>query len=332
MAVQCNYKSNNSSENSESPNLQNCDYGTVLFLGSSGSGKSYALKEILQKLEPKIVYAINVRDSEYVENLKNVISWSFEKVEKIKENSVVVVEDIIALNKKQEEQLRQLLNWHAHHKKLKVFCVSHNIFKTSLYNCLSYFRYIVFTSALGNLHLFKQTFANYFQISPEIVYSWQLKVQKFAGAQGVYFYFCTGTRIFYATNNIGDSKSSKELGRAEPLEGGEKGKTEEQNKQREILQKRFEIFFKGRKNAAQANAVFSIIVNCIDPQHITPVDLTLTFNSTRGGKKNISLPDYIDSLLQNDSKRPPTVDQIVVHRYVNSKCKIPDLFVLNRHY
>ena len=35
------------------PNLEECDYGRVLFLGASGTGKSYGLKELVQSLQQK---------------------------------------------------------------------------------------------------------------------------------------------------------------------------------------------------------------------------------------------------------------------------------------
>jgi hypothetical protein len=170
----------------------------VLILGGSGTGKSHGVKQMisnLQDLSPKNVphvYSINVRDKEYLTEFKQHTSTSFEKINSIKDNSIVIVEDIITLTTKEEVQLRQLLNWQAHHKQLKVFCVSHNIFKTKLFNTISYFQYVVFTSALSNLAVMKNCL-RYFQVVPEVWEQLQSKIKLFEGKQGTYF-FLTLTR------------------------------------------------------------------------------------------------------------------------------------------
>ena len=318
-----------------SPNLQNAEYGCVLLLGGSGTGKSYGLKEIINVLQSSApvprLYTINVRDLEYTNGtFKKHSSIGFDKVSKIKEKSLVVIEDIINLSIKEEIQLRNLLNYDAHHKKMKVFCVSHNIFKTKLYNTISYFKFIVFTSAISNLQLLKKCF-QYFAIPSDIIEQWCDKIQMFKGQFGIYFYFDTNTRIFYATNNIKDPSSGKEIGRADVHNS-----TVTVEKQRQLLQNRFEIFFKGRQNASQANAVFSIIVNCLkDPlTNVRPVDLTLTFYSTQHGNlKRVSLVDYVNTLLDaNPTDVQPPLAHLIVHKYINSLCNIPNIFVLNPYF
>ena len=156
-----------------SPGLLDVEYGSVLFLGGTGTGKTFGLKIILKQIlslqKHATLYTINVKDSEYAAEFKKQhVATKFEKIESFRKGSVVVVEDIIDLNTKEEIALRQLLNWHAHHKKLKVFCVSHNIFKTKLYNTLSYFKFVIFTSSLGNLFVLGKCLA-YHQLEPEIV-------------------------------------------------------------------------------------------------------------------------------------------------------------------
>ena len=130
---------------------------------------------------------------------------------------------IWSLQKKYARHLRycsdQLLNYWAHHKSLKVFCLSHNIFKTNLFNTLSYFHFFVFTSSLSNLHLIKNCLS-YFQVDPEILLGWQTKIRTFKGAKGIDFYFDSGQRVFCATNNLADPGSAWELGKAEAPELG----------------------------------------------------------------------------------------------------------------
>ena len=319
-----------SSKQSSTPNLINVEYGSVLLLGGTGTGKTYGLKSMLTTLLDKsskiCLYTINVKDSEYVEDFKkNHISTTFDKIDKIKPGSIVVVEDIIDLRPKEEIALRQMLNWEAHHKKLKIFCVSHNIFKTKLYNTISYFTFVMFTSSLGNLFVLTKCLG-YFQLEPNIVESWVEKIKMFRGVMGVYIYFNVSQRKLYATNNLTKDEFSKPLGSSEE---GTSEKVDQENK-RLALQHRFDLFFKGRKNSQQAIAVFSILNQCLEPDLVKLLDLTLNFNS-KEGIKGVSLVDYIDSLLDSES-RPPSTAQLVLHNYVRERCTIPNIFLLNKNF
>lgn len=191
-------------------------YGSALLLGGTGTGKTYGLKSILRQLldskKTTLLYTINVKDSEYAEDFKKRhIAIQFERINTIRPGSVVVIEDIIDLKTAEEVSLRQLLNWHAHHKKLKIFAVSHNIFKTKLYNTVTYFNFVVFTSALGNLFVVKRCL-QYFQLEDETVDSWTQKIRVFGGKRGIYFYFDVQKRCLWATNNLALAANGKLLG------------------------------------------------------------------------------------------------------------------------
>ena len=318
-----------------SPSLKNCEYGCVLLLGGSGTGKSYGLKQMissLQETQPKKsiphLYSINVRDREYLTEFAHHTPTTFDKLKSIKENSIVIVEDIISLTAKEEVNLRQLLNWRAHHTKLKVFCVSHNIFKTKLYNTIAYFQFVVFTSSLSNLTVIKNCL-NYFQLAPQVWDELQIKIKNFAGKQGIYFFFDTNKRALYVTNDLTDPASTRLLGLAEKI--GDPLADKNPAKLRQQLQNRFELFFKGRDNATQANALFSILVTCLDPSHVRLEDLTLNFNS-KNGVQGASLVDYVNAVLDANPKSKPDQAQNVVHNYLKQKCKIPKIFVLNKYF
>ena len=311
------------------PNLLEAQFGSVLILGGTGSGKTYGLKTILNGLlstkenKGKKLYTINVKDSEYVDEFKNNhLRIQLDKREQIKPGSVVVVEDIIDLTTKDEISLRLLLNYDAHHKKLKVFCVSHNIFKTKLYNTISYFNFILFTSSLGNLYVMRKCIA-YYQIEPDLVETWMEKFKMFQGKQGIYFFFDASQRQFYATNNLLAAEASR------PILAQTKEKDVE--KIRAALQVRFELFFKGRKNYAQAVAVFSIINQCLNPEQFKLIDLTVKFRSKldSGDVRSVSVIDYIDCLLNAEAQ--PTQAQQVLHNFIHSHCVIPKIFMLNPH-
>ena len=179
--------------------LEDSDYGCVLFLGCSGSGKTYGLKQILNTLlahnRRTPVYTINVKDVEYEGEFGTHLNIGFDQIDRIREHSLVVVEDLINLTAKEEVSLRQLVNWHAHHKHLKLFAVSHNIFKTKLFNTLAYFDFLIFTSSLSNIRILRNCMS-YFQVEPEIVQKWINQIRIFKGQQGIYLIFDTKKEFF----------------------------------------------------------------------------------------------------------------------------------------
>lgn len=295
--------------------------------GRHGQRQNFWLKKhfkraaVVERNGGKKLYTINVKDSEYVDEFKsNHFRIQLDKRDLIRPGSVVVVEDIINLTTKDEISLRLLPNYDVHHKKLKVFCVSHNIFKTKLYNTISYFNFILFTSSLGNLYVMRKCIA-YYQIEAEQVETWMEKFKMFQGKQGIYFFFDASQRQFYATNNLLSANASR------PILAQTKERDVE--KIRAALQARFELFFRGRKNYSQAVAVFSIIIQCLNPDQFKLVDLTVKFRSKRasGDVRSVSVIDYIDCLLNVEAR--PTQAQQVLHNFVRSHCVIPKIFMLN---
>ena len=145
----------------------------------------------------------------------------------------------------------------------------------------------------------------------------------FQGKQGIYFFFDASQRQFYATNNLLAAEASR------PILAQTKEKDVE--KIRAALQVRFELFFKGRKNYAQAVAVFSIINQCLNPEQFKLIDLTVKFRSKldSGDVRSVSVIDYIDCLLNAEAQ--PTQAQQVLHNFIRSHCVIPKIFMLNPH-
>lgn len=317
------------------PSLGDSKYGCVLFLGVSGSGKSYALKQIVQQLVAQApsttIYTVNVRDEEYLSNVtKRIVPATFATLNSVKNDSIVLVEDIINLTNKEEARLRELLNWDAHHKSLKVFCVAHNIFKTKLFNTLSYFQFVVFTSSFGNLKLLKNCLS-YFQLEQNVSQKWLDKFRTYNNAKGIYFYYCAAGRNFFATDNLNSSVRRILLGNADEIKHPAGSKDEVNDIEK--LQNRFELFLKGREQAQSAAALFSIVINCVSLKNVRLHDLTLAFALKNGGIKRVSLVDYINQLLMNPppGQTPPT-DLLALHKYITKHCTIPEIFVRNQEF
>lgn len=138
------------------PLLLNSRYGSCMVLGKSGTGKTTLLREAvsrhLARPEVKRLFVYNDRDRQY-ERAKSFSALS--DLEHIPPNSLVVLEDIITLRPKEEEFVRQLLNFGCQHKDLHAFVVTHHLHKTRLFSTLPSFNYIVITSHRSNIPLAK---------------------------------------------------------------------------------------------------------------------------------------------------------------------------------
>jgi hypothetical protein len=153
----------------------------------------------------------------------------YQGLAKTEKNSAVVVEDIINMTKKDEQHLRQSLNYDAHHKSQKLFCISHSIYKTSLYSTLSFFHYIIFTSAAANVPVLRFTLA-YFKIEKSRIESWIVRFTRKCKALGrkrfAHFVFDCSQMKFWMADKLGEEGQklrligSMDAGDGD-LEGGE---------------------------------------------------------------------------------------------------------------
>ncbi len=290
--------------------------------------------ESAQSEQPKIkrLYLLNVKGSEvkaYSKFFKDVtVLDSFDKLESTKKHSVILVEDIISMSKNDEKLLRTALNYDAHHKSQKIFCVSHSIYKNSMWSLLSFFHYIIFTSAPSNVPVIRFTF-NYFKIEKPQFDFWLGEYLKLGqkGKKGIYFYFDCVKMTFNISNNTSFT-NRKLLGSVgEDITTNLVGSEERRKK----LQLKFETLIDSFQWQAQAIAIFSILVNCLNAVLIREHDLSFAFRSIRQKSKiRFSLVDYITSLLTVDA--PVTKPLLAFHKYVKTYCHIPSIFCRNTAY
>jgi hypothetical protein len=327
------------------PLLLKADYGSSLILGRSGTGKSTLIRSMLKanysrtKKSKTPFVTVNAKDREYSDKklgLQKKLDYS--QIKKAASKSVVIVEDIISMQKKDERYMRHTLNYEAHHKKLKVFAVTHHVYKTSILSMLPFFHYIIFTGTRSNAPLLRNVL-NYFKIDPVIRDDWVEKFKKINKTQQTYFFFDCGKYKFYVIDSLSallgsDSQQPRLLGVANGDDGVDfEGKAETEVKIKvNYLQNRFEKFMVGQSNKHEASAIFSIIVNCIPLHLIREHDLTLSFTSRkrdlRRGPLRVSLVDYITVML--DSKKKINTRILFLHLYLKKSCHIPNIFIKNK--
>ena len=320
--------SNEKNDFTPDPTLANSEYGCTLVIGRSGSGKSYYVKNILQNIKKSSIekknkiYTINVNSREYLDIFKQKITpIDLTKIKEIKKHSYVIVEDIITMNSKENNLLRSLINYYCHHCFLKVFIITHSIYKNGVFSLLSFFHYIVFTGTKSNFPILRFTL-NYYKLEKQDL---QIMLDNFKklsiNEDHIYFIFDTKKLLFFSyldgsfkniTINLQQSSNSNAPNLKE-------------------LQDRYEKFVDDDvENKVKATAIFSIIINCLPLHLIRLHDLTFSFASKKNRSKKIrvSLVDYISCIL-SDSYTPPT-ELLCLHKYLKESCCIPQLFINNK--
>jgi hypothetical protein len=306
-----------------------------LFL-RAGTGKSTLIKEIVRhtcgKKAKKIkynLYLINVdgKDtSEYKKMIPKLHSIEFEDLDCVSKKSCVIVEDIIHITKKDEQKLRVAINYQAHHKTQKIICASHSIYKTQIYSLLSYFHFIIFTSAIANIPTLRNIL-NYFKVEKTEIDNWLNFFTDFGGGKkGVYFYFdcekitfnVSKKMLFEMTHSLSDSVTSPQDQSGSPTAKAK------------ALQSVFLKFVENIPEKNEAIAIFSVISNCVPSSLIREQDLTISFRGKMKEKKLISVVDYVISILSPKLIVSPPL--IVMHRFVNAYCKIPRVFIRNKAF
>jgi len=341
------------------------------FLSSSGSGKSTLVRKALASLAKDCpVVLVNVRADEvtaYKKAHKNTVateaSCLSEAIANFIPGGYVVIEDIIDLAKKEERTLRKLLNFDAHHNGLRVVCVAHLLYRTSLLSLVSLFNFVTFTLNNAGRALIKQAATFSFYLEPSKSTAWvagfSKACKKWGEHGGCVYISCMEVKIYHRTN---DNVSSQLEGTGEEEDeinslprddqlsssqsnsyssGAQTKRTKrcKPNEPREgshsQLIERFASCFKGHEQCSTAVSIFSIVANVIaNEASFRSFDLTFSFRQRRTPHtvKRISLVDYIDSLIDARPLSPASRDFKVLHRYLSERCKIPLLFVLNPHF
>ena len=302
----------------------------------SGSGKSTLLKKLVSTAPKKSgLFLINTRGDE-VEEYKQLHlktnTVKFPLLNKVPPNSLIFIEDLIHINTKNEQILRQSLNYDCHHKNIKVFCVTHTIHKNKIFSTLPLFHYIIFTSSPSNLPVLCYTL-DFFKLEKPLLKDWCNAFVKNSGDLGTYFCFdCSSMKFYISTNNgvhwnlLKDSESN-----ASSITNKGDKMTENENI-RETAIKRFEKFVEGHPNRSYARALFSVILQ--SKAIIDTLDFTISFKINSSGKiKKISLVDYLFCLLDESDEKPP-VDFKVVHHYFLIKKNVvyPMSFIKNKWF
>jgi len=300
------------------PTLLTQKYGTCLIIGKTSSGKTTLIKKILRKLPSSVdIYTINVKNSEYP---NRALKIDFEQLATVPSKSVIIVEDVISMTPAESKALREALNYSAHHKKQKIFVITHHVYKTSIFQMLPYFNFVIFTASNSNLPILRIILQSS-QIAKDQIDQWSLFFK--SAHLYSYFIFDSSKLTFLRADNVNAffQKNFK----------SHTGVTNITTPTIGDLTARFDSFLGDHKHKNSAVAIFSILINALPSlKNINPVDLSLQCIDRKQKTISISLVDYVISLLR--SKSSISKENLFVHKYFMKYCKIPDIFIKNKQY
>ena len=329
------------------PTLAYSLHGNVLIMAKTSSGKSTLLQNILiesqkirreNRIGKKIELAVvNAKSSDY-SKIKNIKKnrFSLKTLNTIPRQNFVIIEDVIKLSPKENDNLRTQLNYNSHHKSQKTFVVSHHVFKTSLFHMLLYFNYIIFTSAHANDALLR-VILRQLQAPKEQIDQLIISFKSQPANYNTFYFYDTDRASFNRVNGITNLVRGTNIETLGILGPSDKATSNPQinnentnlNLQKQELQERFEKFMAGQHIKNEASAVFSIFIECISLKLIRLHDLTLEFYK-QAQKCRVSIVDYITALLSPNMHVNP--DLLFLHRFTQKSCHIPKIFIVNKAF
>ena len=276
---------------------------------SSSTGKSTTLRAALSQLPKDCQVALlNVRSDEaelYKKAHKNTVilmqhgSGIRSCLDQFRRGQFVVIEDIISLANKDEESLRYLINYKAHHDLLRIVCVSHMLYKTKMLTLLPLFNFVLITLSPSSRGLLKIACSQGFHLDAGKTQHWLDRFDsRCTSTPGSFAYVNSAkqTLHFLANNgNNNDDNNSDEVDDGDhdddddddndddenfdasatagsSSRGRQRGSVRGVGKQKtkgyslssrtsesEMLEKRFAECFNGHERAVTAKAIFSVI-------------------------------------------------------------------------
>ena len=150
------------------------------------------------------VYLVNVKGKElasYYQMHKKCETIGYGQIKSVKACSVLVIEDIITMKKEEEIELRKAINYTAHHKLSKIFCITHTVYNTGLYSMLPLFNYLIFTGSPSNTPIVRHSLS-YFKIEKTLVANWLGQLKKIGGQHPHSYFFLDCTKMIFCLSKV----------------------------------------------------------------------------------------------------------------------------------
>lgn len=285
--------------------------GSVLFVGTSGSGKTQCLIEIaLGQLKNRKKYVLNDKTGLASQN-KNFYSVNWEKDLSSIRNSALICEDLVCLTSKQLSKLTNFVNVTRRHNNNVCLLVTHSLRGNNVFSLIQHMNHFIFTSTRANYSNWK-IICRIFELDLDTT---EIGKTFFTKIQSGHFYF-----LHFDCQTLVASIYDSSY---KPLVAGEKKPVMDGLSQQELL-KRFHSVFKSYKRGDKMYALSHFLVVNLPDQYIAP-DLSVKYKG-----KRISLVDYIQYLSSHDLK--PTKNIKRLHQHIVKLLVLPELFILNSNF
>ena len=289
-----------------------------LIIGKSESGKSTLARKLASQGGKRVVVVNDTvsREEEGVEY------WPWEKLETA-HGVAIIIEDLVGTTERQFKQISHALNVKKHHGGCSLYIICHSLVKTNVTGLLTFFDFLIFTSARTNVANIKAA-CTFFKIPP----STREKHLTLFGKESKdpYAYYILDLKDFSFLKGGCVETSHPPGGRDTPTSAAAVASLADYRKSAEIL-------FGQLPNSKRCLAIFEIILGRLDylGDSISPSDLMIRLQTKDSQKeKRFSLVDYVFSLVELD---PPASDIVRLHAFLKSKnIFYPRCLIKNKHF
>ena len=288
--------------------------GSILFIGTSGSGKTQCLTRIATKtFRKRKKYVLNDKTGLSDKHKKFYpVSWNTD-LSKMK-NAALVCEDLICLSTKQLATLTNFINVTRRHNNNICLLVTHSLRGNNVYSLIQYMNHFVFTSSRANSSNWK-TICQIFQLDNQTA---ELGADFFANIKAGEFNFLhfdaqtLRATIYDSTYQpVEENVNSSEVSAPDHLT-------------RDEILSRFQSVFKSFPLGDKMYALSHFLVVNLPSDFISP-DLSVRYK-----EKRVSLVDYVQYVTTADLKPPKLIKRL--HKHIVKKLVLPELFILNSYF
>ena len=318
-------------EDDDDDDYEEPPHTSILVLGRTNTGKSSLVRNLLAEFKDyrKPVAILNFRPTK--KNPKTPyeeISWNQLR---LLEDSSLIVEDLIQVNKSQYESLSLLLNnWVSHHRLSPTICIAQQIHRQGIHGLLAAFSRIYMTAAKANIYTWQKLLSYYAFDEQERANH----LQAFRTCQIPFSVFyldvedLTINRVNFPL--LPEDTSSQE---EEGVSGRRKKKIT--MSAREILAtQKAQRYLGVLPNSKEAMAIWDMLFYKLKKTKIDPNTLEITLQQ-KGHPVVVSLVDYIASLVDTRKNKLPAGRLLYkFHKFAQSVygVTLPRHFVLNTDF
>ncbi len=278
----------------------------TIILGPSGSGKSFASAKLCSQLGKSIIILNDSKDvySDHISNFSvGEGDWA-DLVDINKSHLTIVVEDLHTLKNQQKECLFNCLNYKSRHQDWSIILIAHTILGNGLFSILDFVTQVLLTGKSINLRLLKTLLRHYY-------YPNRNDIEREFMEIGDHHYLMLSPHkksYIFLDENLTDSNDI-----TTPIK---------------LDKSKILAYFSHLGETSIYEPLLDFLLANIPQECVQVNDVSLRVRRVSGKEANVSLIDYMATLLDRDKK--PSCLIIELHMYLSKRFCFPDVFVRNK--